>query len=161
MTVTRVDKDDDHLTLTLVADFDAPVERVWELWADPQKLERWWGPPSYPATFEEHHLTPGGSVKYYMTGPEGERFGGWWRVSSVTPPTGLEFTDGFSDQEGRPDPELPATSARVTLTEDEGGTRMEMRSEFDTREQMEQLTDMGMVEGLQQAVGQMDDLLNG
>ena len=82
MTVTRVDKDDDHLTLTLVADFDAPVERVWELWADPQKLERWWGPPSYPATFEEHHLTPGGSVKYYMTGPEGERFGGWWRVSS-------------------------------------------------------------------------------
>ena len=49
----------------------------------------------------------------------------------------------------------------MTLTEDEGGTRMEMRSEFDTREQMEQLTDMGMVEGLQQAVGQMDDLLNG
>ncbi len=50
MTVTTVDTDLDARTLTLVAEFDAPVERVWELWADPRKLERWWGPPGYPAT---------------------------------------------------------------------------------------------------------------
>ncbi|MFF8632883.1 SRPBCC domain-containing protein [Streptomyces pilosus] len=161
MTVTSVDKDVDTLTLTLVADFTAPVERVWRLWADPRQLERWWGPPSYPATFEEHDFTPGGGVKYYMTGPEGEKFGGWWRISSVTPPTALEFTDGFSDRDGAPDPEMPTTSVRVTLTEREGGTRMELRSVFDTREQMERLAEMGMVEGLSQSVGQMDALLAG
>lgn len=122
MTVTRVDKDVDTLTLTLVADFTAPVERVWRLWADPRLLERWWGPPGFPATVEEHDLTPGGGVKYYMTGPEGEKYGGWWRVSSVTPPTSLEFTDGFADQEGRPDPEMPVTTVRMTLTGGEGGT---------------------------------------
>ncbi|CAM5352658.1 SRPBCC family protein [Streptomyces pilosus] len=159
MTVTSVDKDVDTLTLTLVADFTAPVERVWRLWADPRQLERWWGPPSYPATFEEHDLTPGGGVTYYMTGPEGEKFGGWWRISSVTPPTALEFTDGFSDRDGAPDPEMPTTSVRVTLTEHDGGTRMELRSVFDTREQMERLAEMGMVEGLSQSVGQMDALL--
>ena len=161
MTVTTVDKDVDRLALTLVADFTAPVERVWQLWADPRLLERWWGPPSYPATFEEHELTPGGGMKYYMTGPEGEKYGGWWRVSSVTPPTALEFTDGFSDQEGKPNPEMPTTSVRMTLTELEGGTRMELRSVFDTREQMEQLAEMGMVEGMSQAVGQMDALVAG
>ncbi|AZM59364.1 MULTISPECIES: SRPBCC domain-containing protein [unclassified Streptomyces] len=159
MTVTSVDKDVENLTLTLVADFGAPVERVWQLWADPRRLERWWGPPTYPATFEEHDLTPGGGVKYYMTGPDGEKFGGWWRVSSVTPPTALEFTDGFSDQEGKPNPEMPTTDVRMTLTEHEGGTRMELRSVFDSREQMEQLTKMGMVEGLTEAVGQIDALL--
>ncbi len=159
MTVTSVDKDVENLTLTLVADFGAPVERVWQLWADPRRLERWWGPPTYPATFEEHDLTPGGGVKYYMTGPDGEKFGGWWRVSSVTPPRALEFTDGFSDQDGKPDPEMPTTEVRMTLTEHEGGTRMELRSVFDTREQMEQLTKMGMEEGLTLAVGQMDALL--
>ena len=37
MTVTSVDKDFDDLTLTLVADFDAPIERVWQLWADPRQ----------------------------------------------------------------------------------------------------------------------------
>ncbi len=58
MSVTSVDKDLDRLTITLIADFDAPTERVWELWSDPRKLERWWGPPTHPATVEVHDLTP-------------------------------------------------------------------------------------------------------
>ncbi|MFE9924736.1 SRPBCC domain-containing protein [Streptomyces sp. NPDC005774] len=161
MTVTNVDKDLDRLTLTVIADFAAPIERVWQLWADPRQLERWWGPPTYPATVEEHDLTPGGEVTYFMTGPEGEKFGGWWRIATVTPPTALEFTDGFSGPDGKPNPEMPTTMVRMTLSEreGEGGTRMELRSVFDTREQMEQLAEMGMVEGLRQSIGQMDDLL--
>jgi uncharacterized protein YndB with AHSA1/START domain len=159
MSVTSVDKDFDSLTLTLVADFDAPIERVWQLWADPRKLERWWGPPTHPATVEEHDLTPGGDVTYFMTSPEGDKHRGWWRITLVTPPTSLEFTDGFADQDGKPIADMPTTTVRVQLTEHDGGTRMEMRSVFDSREQMEQLVNMGAVEGLQQAVGQMDALL--
>ncbi len=94
-----------------------------------------------------------------MTGPEGEKYGGWWRISAVTPPTSLEFTDGFAYQDGKPDPEMPVTTVRVTLTGHEDGTRMELRSAFDTREQMERLVEMGMAEGMSQAVGQMDALL--
>ena len=47
MTVTAVRKDAEALTLTLDAEFEAPAERVWQLWADPRQLERWWGPPTY------------------------------------------------------------------------------------------------------------------
>ena len=159
MTVTNVDKDVDNLTLTLVADFDAPVDKVWQLWADPRKLERWWGPPTYPATFQDHDLSPGGSVTYCMTSPEGEKFHGWWRITSVDAPKSLEFVDGFADQNGAPVADMPATSVRMQLTERDGGTRMEMRSVFDTKEQMEQLDTMGMTEGLTLAVGQMDALL--
>lgn len=159
MTITSVDKDLERLTLTLTADFPAPVEKVWRLWADPRLLERWWGPPAYPATFEEHDLTPGGEARYYMTGPEGDKHGGWWRITAVTPPTSLEFTDGFSDSEGKPDPEMSTTTVRMTLTPRDGGTRMEIRSVYDSREQMERLLEMGMEEGLRQAVGQMDGLL--
>jgi uncharacterized protein YndB with AHSA1/START domain len=161
MSVTSVDKDYDNLTLTLVADFDAPIQRVWQLWADPRQLERWWGPPSHPATVEEHDLTPGGDVTYFMTGPEGEKHRGWWRITSVNPPTSLEFTDGFADQDGTPIADMPTTTVRMRLTEHDGGTRMELRSVFDSIEQMEQLVRMGAVEGLQQAVGQMDALLAG
>ena len=159
MTITSLDKDVEHLTLTLVADFTAPVERVWRLWADPRQLERWWGPPSYPATVEEHDLTPGGDVTYFMTGPDGDKYRGWWRITSVDAPTSLEFTDGFADQDGAPNTAMPTMAVRVRLSEHGGGTRMEMRSAFDSAEQMEQLADMGMVEGLRQAVGQMDGLL--
>jgi uncharacterized protein YndB with AHSA1/START domain len=161
MSVTRVDKDFDRLTLTLIADFDAPIERVWQLWADPRQLERWWGPPTYPATVERHELTPGGAVTYFMTGPQGERSRGWWRVTSVNPPKSLEFTDGFADQDGTPIADMPTTTVRMQLTEHDGGTRMELRSVFGSREEMERLVSMGMEEGLRQAVGQMDPLLAG
>ncbi|MEQ7006543.1 SRPBCC domain-containing protein [Actinopolymorpha sp. B17G11] len=159
MSVTRVEKDFDSLTLTLVADFDAPIERVWRLWADPRKLELWWGPPSWPATVEEHDLSPGGEVTYVMTGPEGERSRGWWRVSSVDPPRSLEFIDGFADHDGTPVADLPTTTVRMELTEHDGGTRMRVRSVFDSREQMEYVVRAGAPEAFAQAVGQMDALL--
>ena len=161
MSVTSVDKDFDNLTLTLIADFDAPAERVWELWADPRQLERWWGPPTHPATFEEHDLNPGGKVAYFMTSPEGERVRGWWRITAVQPPTSLEFTDGFADQDGNPVPDMPVSTVRMQLSSHDGRTRMELRSAFDSREQMEELMKMGAAEGLQQSVGQMDALLAG
>jgi uncharacterized protein YndB with AHSA1/START domain len=161
MTVTSVEKDFDSLTLTLVADFDAPIEQVWQLWADPRGLERWWGPPSYPATVEQHDLTPGGDVTYFMTGPGGEKSRGWWRVTSVDPPKSLEFTDGFADQQGAPIPDMPTTTVQMQLTERDGGTRMVVRSIFGSRDHMEQVVNLGGIEGLQQAVGQMDGLLGG
>ncbi|BDZ47775.1 hypothetical protein GCM10025867_00160 [Frondihabitans sucicola] len=96
--MTTIDStiDTDELTLTFVAEFDASPTRVWELWVDPRQLERWWGPPTWPATFVDHDPVPGGRSNYYMTGPEGERSGGWWQFTSVTPKDGLTFDDGFS-----------------------------------------------------------------
>lgn len=159
MSVTSVDKDFDSLTITLIADFDAPAERVWGLWADPRQLERWWGPPTHPATVEKHDLTPGAEVTYFMISPEGEKYRGWWRIESVDPPRSLEFTDGFADGDGKPVPDMPASKVRMELSERDGGTRMELRSVCESREQMEQLVEMGAAEGLEQAVGQMDGLL--
>jgi uncharacterized protein YndB with AHSA1/START domain len=86
MTVTAVDRDPVALTLTIVSEFAARVERVWQVWADPRQLERWWGPPNYPATVVDHDLTEGGRVSYYMTGPDGEKLHGRWRIISIDSP---------------------------------------------------------------------------
>ena len=67
MTVTAVRKDPQALSMTIDAEFDAPAERVWELWADPRQLERWWGPPTYPATFTTHDFRPGGRPFFEIT----------------------------------------------------------------------------------------------
>ena len=76
MTVIGIEKDLDALTMTVNAEFDAAVERTWQLWSDPRQLERWWGPPTYPATVVDHDLAPGALVTYFMTGPEGAQFHG-------------------------------------------------------------------------------------
>jgi uncharacterized protein YndB with AHSA1/START domain len=159
VTVIGVEKDYDSLSLTLVAAFDAPIERVWQLWADPRQLEGWWGPPTHPATVEKHHLVAGGEVAYFMTGPAGERSRGWWRVASVDPPRSLEFTDGFADRDGTPNADTPTTAVQVRLSERDGGTRMELRFVFDSHEHMERLERGGAFAVFPQSVGQMDAVL--
>lgn len=160
MTVKRVEKDPENLTMTLTAEFDAPIERVWQVWEDPRQLERWWGPPSHPATVEVHDFTPGGRVSYYMTGPEGDRYHGWWEILVIEAPHRLEFEDGFADDAGEPNPDMPSTKTRVDLSgRGHGSTLMTIETTFPSVEAMEQVIAMGAEEGLALAVGQIDDLV--
>jgi uncharacterized protein YndB with AHSA1/START domain len=160
MTVTNIHKDPESLTMTMTAELAAPVERAWELWADPRQLERWWGPPTHPATVVDHDLVPGGRVTYFMTGPEGDKFHGWWQVLAVEPPRQLEFEDGFADDSGTPNDAMPTTTTVVTMTErDGGGTLMALETRFPSVEAMEQLVTMGMEEGMAAAMGQIDQIL--
>jgi uncharacterized protein YndB with AHSA1/START domain len=161
VSVISVEKDVESLSLVLVAEFDAPIERVWQLWADPRQLERWWGPPTHPATVEKHDLTAGGEVTYFMTGPGGETSRGWWRVTAVDPPASLDFIDGWANQDGMPNAEMPTTAVRMRLLERDGRTRMELRFVFDSREYMEQLERGGAFAVFPQSVGQMDAVLAG
>ncbi len=160
MTVTAVRKDTDALTMTVEAEFEAPVDRVWELWADARQLERWWGPPTYPATVDSHDLRPGGRVEYHMTGPAGDQPRGYWEIVEVDPPRALMFNDGFANDDGTPNTDLPGNEVRVTIEETgEGRTRMSILNTFPSAEAMEQILAMGMEAGLTEAVGQIDAIL--
>jgi uncharacterized protein YndB with AHSA1/START domain len=160
MTVTTVHKDPRALTMTLEAEFSASPERVWQLWADPRQLERWWGPPTYPATVTRHDLAPGGRVEYHMTGPSGDQPRGYWEVLEVDPPHRLVFRDGFANPDGTPNGDMPTNTAHVRIQAAGGGrTRMSIESIFPSSDAMERVLAMGMEEGLTQAVGQIDAIL--
>ena len=160
MSVTNVRKDPAAMTMTITAEFAAPIARVWQLWSDPRQLERWWGPPTYPATVVDHDLSPGGRVSYFMTGPEGDKAGGWWRILAVEAPRRLEFEDGFADDAGQPNPDMPVMIIQVTLDEQSSGrTRMDVETTFPSTEAMDQMLSMGMDEGMTAAMGQMDELI--
>jgi uncharacterized protein YndB with AHSA1/START domain len=160
MTVTAVRKDPEALTMTIASEFDATPERVWQLWADPRKLERWWGPPTYPATFTRHDLTPGSRTEYHMTGPQGDQPRGYWDIVEADAPRRLVFLDGFANDDGTPNDALPRGEARVTIEPIDGGrTRMSIENRFPSVEAMEQVLAMGMEEGMTQALGQIDAIL--
>ncbi len=159
MPVISSTKNLEALSFTLVAEFDAGVERVWQIWEDPRQLERWWGPPTWPATFEHFDFKRGGRVAYFMTGPDGEKPRGWWHFTSIAAPHLLEFDDGFADENGHPMTEMGA--ARVTVTLEDFGitTRMTVSTVFESEEQMGKMLEMGMEEGMREAMGQIDALL--
>lgn len=160
MSVTAVRKDPATHSMTIEAEFDATPERVWQLWADPRQLERWWGPPTWPATVTTHDLRPGGTVAYHMTGPDGDEAHGWWEVIEVDPPRSLLVHDGFADEDGRPNAELPVMTMRVTIERiGERRTRMSIESVFPDAEAMERILAMGAEEGMTLAMGQIDAIL--
>lgn len=159
MAVVDVQQDLDNQRLVMTSQLAAPVDRVWQVWADPRQLERWWGPPGYPATVTEHDLTPGGRVRYHMTDPDGVKYHGWWEVLSVEEPRALEFKDGFGDKDGNPAEGMPVSITRVELSEHDGRTRMVSTTTYASAEEFNQVLEMGMVEGATAAGNQLDALL--
>ncbi len=159
MTVISTTTDPVALSLTVVAEFAASPERVWAVWENPRQLERWWGPPTYPATFTRHDFAVGGESRYYMTGPQGDTPHGWWRMDMIDEPRRLEFANGLAGDDGEPVPGVEPMAAHVTFEPIESGTRMTTESKFVDEAQMEKMLAMGMSEGMTQAVSQIQGLL--
>lgn len=159
MPITSATSDPEALSLTIVGDYPVPVERLWRAWTDPRQVERFWGPVEWPATFTRHDVTVGGRSQYYMTGPDGTTAHGWWRFVAVDPNRQIEVEDGFAHDDGRPNDAMP--TARMTLTFDETptGSRFTSVTVFPSVEAMEQLVAMGVFEGMQSALGQLDAVL--
>ncbi|PCE15510.1 ATPase [Microbacterium sp. SZ1] len=159
MPVTDITTDADTLTMTVVADFAAPIERVWSAYSDPRQLERFWGPPGWPATFTAWDHTVGGRANYTMNGPRGETSSGSWEFLSIDEPRGFEVLDSFADADGTPLDGFPAQRMSFAFESIAEGTRMVTTSHFDSVEALEQVVEMGQVEGIRMAMSQLDAVL--
>lgn len=159
MPITSVTSDAQALTLTVIGDYPVSVERLWEAYADPRQLEKFWGPETWPATFTRHDMAPGGRSQYYMTGPDGSQSHGWWRFVAVEHGRLIEVEDGFAHEDGRPNADMPAMRMVFSFVQTNNGSRFTSVTYFPSVEAMERLVKMGMVEGMKSAVGQLDDVL--
>ena len=159
MPVTDITTNPQTLTMTLTADFAAPVARVWSAFTDPRQLERFWGPPGWPATFREFDLSVGGRAIYHMTSPKGEKSSGSWEFLSIDEPRAFEVIDSFVDEDGKPLDEFPAMRMTFAFEETAEGSRLVNITYFDTAEALEQVVAMGAVEGSRMAMSQLDAVL--
>lgn len=159
MPIQSITTDPKALTLTAIGEYPVPVERLWEVWTDPRQLERFWGPPQWPATFTEHDLRVGGYAKYYMTGPKGEQSCGYWRFEVIEQYKRLAVADGFAKPDGTPNEAMPSMRMEFRFESTSNGSRFVSVTTFPSVEAMEQLVAMGMVEGSREAMGQIDGVL--
>jgi uncharacterized protein YndB with AHSA1/START domain len=160
MPLTNVVDDAAARTVTLTAELDAPVERAWQLYADPRQLEQWWNPPDYPLVITDHDLSVGGFVRAHVAAPDGQEIRAYWRISAVDAPRSMEWEDGFLDERGDPDPAIPPTTMRLTLAERAGGgTLMTIVVGFPSADAMQEYLDMDIAEQMRVTFGQADALL--
>ncbi|KQP74029.1 MULTISPECIES: SRPBCC family protein [unclassified Microbacterium] len=161
MPVTDVTTDPEALTMTLTAEFAAPVERLWEAFTEPRQLERFWGPPGYPATFTEFDLTAGGRARYHMTSPQGEEYHGVWEFLEIDGPRTFTALDSFADAEGTVLAEMPTSRMVFAFDQTPTGSRLVNTTHFDSAEALEKVVAMGAVEGSTMAINQLDRVLEG
>lgn len=159
MPITEVVSNAEALTLTITADYPVPVTRLWDAYVDPRQLERFWGPKEWPATFTRHDMCVGGESHYYMTGPDGTMSRGMFRIVSMEPYRYFESEDVFTDEQGRANPDMPSMRMRFSFEATATGSRFVSVTWFTSFESMEQLVQMGMIEGTRSAMSQIDDVL--
>lgn len=145
--------------MTIVADFGVPLRRLWDAYADPRQIEKFWGPVEWPATFVRHDMAVGGKSRYHMTGPDGEISAGYWEFLSVDALNSFEVLDGFAGDDGEPNPEMPNMRMVFAFEETDTGSRLTTTTFFNSADELEQLLEMGMEEGTLSAMSQIDDVL--
>src|SRR5664279_2538212 len=148
MPITSIEKDPAALTMTVVAEFSASVERLWDAYADPRQIERFWGPPEWPATFLRHDVRTGGRSAYVMTGPDGESSGGFWEFLAVDPGHSFEVRDGFTLDDGQENTAMPSMRMAFTFEAIDDGSRLTTTTYFPSAEALAQLLEMGMEQGM-------------
>lgn len=162
----KVTKDLENKTLIIEREFDAAKDKVWKAYADQATFEKWWGPEGWETKAKEFNFVPGGRVHYDMKCVD-ENQGDWFGKSSwglmvidtVDAPNSFTYTDYFSDEDGTINKEMPALRIINEFVEAEGKTTLVSRSVADTAEQIEQLVQMGMVEGFTSQLLKLDTLL--
>ncbi|GMV91075.1 MAG: hypothetical protein AMXMBFR82_08530 [Candidatus Hydrogenedentota bacterium] len=99
-TGTTIETKGDALTITRV--LDAPRERVWNAWSDPNLLQQWWGPEHFTVPVYESDFREGGQYHYCMRSPDGQDYWSIGAYQEIVPMERIVYTDSFADEKGNP-----------------------------------------------------------
>ena len=162
----KVTKDLENKRLIIEREFDAPREKVWKAYAEKDWFEGWWGPEGWTTETKIFDFVPGGSIHYDMkcvdeqqTDWYGKSSWGLMIIDSVEAPNSFTYTDHFSDETGAPDTAMPKLRITNVFTEENGRTKLVSTAVGESAEQIEQLIQMGMVDGLTSQMTKLDTLL--
>ncbi len=92
--------------ITIARVLDAPRERVWKAWTEPEQTMRWWGPKGFTASVSQIDLRVGGRYLNCMRSPDGKDFWSTGIFQEIVAPEKLVMTDSFADEHGQV---VPAT----------------------------------------------------
>lgn len=133
--------------------FDAPREMVFDAWADPKQLVKWFGPDGFTTTVETFDLREGGTWVQVMHGPDGTNYPCTAMFTEVERPEVIAYLN----RGGREGAEEVVFESTVTFEElGPEKTRLTIRMEFPTAEERdENVRNYGSIEGGQQTLNRL------
>jgi uncharacterized protein YndB with AHSA1/START domain len=152
--------------LTLERVINAPKDKVWAAYTDPEIFTKWWGPDGWSTTVKEFDVKPGGTALYGMKCEDpnqGEWFGkeswGKFVFEDVSPKDSFVYTDYFTDDNGKATEGMPSTKSTITFVETDGKTKITTVSTYESEADLRQVLEMGMEEGIKQTLDRLEKLV--
>lgn len=156
-----VNKDVNNKKITVVREFDAPVEAVWKAWTQKELLDQWWAPKPYKAKTRMLDFREGGQWIYAMVGPDGDE--SWVCVDFFKIDVNKSFTaeDYFCNEKGERTNELPGMFWNNVFTSTSRGSKVSVELTFRSAEDLYKILELGFEEGYLSALGNLEELLAG
>lgn len=146
-------------TITIICEYDAPLEKVWKAWTTSEMLDQWWGPKPWRAITKSLDFREGGHWHYSMNGPEGEDQWGKFDYLTIEPNESFTGKDGFSDENGTLDTTLPQNHWELRMSQTGNTVMVDMLLTFEKAEDIDTYIDMGFKEGITQTLDQLEEIL--
>ena len=151
--------DKEKNTLTIKREFAAKRQLVWDCYTKSELLDRWFAPK--PLTTKTKHMDfrEGGHWHYAMVEPNGQEYWGRSDYQTIHPIDNYTALDGFCDDTGALNPELPRSKWDVSFSDGATHTLVVTVVSYTSAEALQQVINMGMKEGLTSTLERLDELL--
>ncbi len=149
----------DKNKLSVTREFDAAPSLVWRAWTEAELLDQWWAPKPWQSKTKHMDFKEGGSRLYAMVGPEGEEHWGYADYNGIVVDKQFSGTDSFCDQDGVINASLPAATFKVEFDAIADRTMVTMVTTYASENEVKQIIEMGMKEGLSMAFENLDTVL--
>ena len=141
----------------IIREFNAPIEKVWKAFTDPDLLVKWTAPKLWTAEVKKWDFTVGGASSYVMVSPEGQEMWSIQKYTSITPKTNFKLFNAFADKDENP--ELPGSEWDLNFSEQNGNTKVSVTIYNESLERMEKMIEMGFKEGFTMTLNYLEELL--
>jgi len=144
-------------TVTVIAEFDAELDLVWDAYTKAELLDQWWAPKPCVSRTKVLDFREGGRRFYAMVSPDGQERWALQKYTSITPKTNFKFFNAFADKDENP--ELPGSDWDLNFSEQNGVTRVRVSIYNESLERMGRVIEMGFKEGAMMQIKNLEELL--
>jgi uncharacterized protein YndB with AHSA1/START domain len=141
--------------------FKAEKSKVWKYYTTAELLDLWWGPAPYKAVTKSFDFSEGGHWHYVMQGPEGDAHYCVNNYTTINPEDSFSCFDGFANEDWSVKTDMPGSDWEVTFTQNGDMTDVKVVLTCQSAEGLNTLVEMGMKEGFNQGLDQLEALLQG
>lgn len=147
-------------TITMKREFLADRRLVWDCYTKSELLDQWFAPAPLTTKTSSMDFREGGHWLYAMVEPDGKEYWGRMDYQEIRPIEGYKGLDGFCDNNGVLNPELPRAKWNATFSDFDENTMVHMMVTYDSLADLETVINMGMQEGMVSTLQKLDDLLS-